>query len=191
MSTMSRLPVKPPTTGGEALETIVLGGGCFWCVEGALKGLRGVSEVIPGYSGGHVENPTYEQVCAKRTGHAEVVRVSFDIDIISAATLLEVFFTCHDPTQLNRQGNDIGPQYRSAAVYSHDNQKSYIEDAIAKASNLYDAPIVTEVSPLVTFFVAEDYHHDYFANNPGNPYCRMVVAPKIAKTRAKHASLYE
>jgi len=191
MSTMSRLPVKPPTTGGEALETIVLGGGCFWCVEGALKGLRGVSEVIPGYSGGHVENPTYEQVCAKRTGHAEVVRVSFDIDIISAATLLEVFFTCHDPTQLNRQGNDIGPQYRSAAFYSNDNQKSYIEDAIAKASNLYDAPIVTEVSPLVNFFVAEDYHHDYFANNPGNPYCRMVVAPKIAKTRAKHASLYE
>ena len=188
---MSRLPVKPPTTGGEALETIVLGGGCFWCVEGALKGLRGVSEVIPGYSGGHVENPTYEQVCAKRTGHAEVVRVSFDIDIISAATLLEVFFTCHDPTQLNRQGNDIGPQYRSAAFYSNDNQKSYIEDAIAKASNLYDAPIVTEVSPLVNFFVAEDYHHDYFANNPGNPYCRMVVAPKIAKTRAKHASLYE
>lgn len=191
MSTMSRLPVKPPTTGGEALENIVLGGGCFWCVEGALKGLRGVSEVIPGYSGGHVENPTYEQVCAKRTGHAEVVRVSFDIDIISTATLLEVFFTCHDPTQLNRQGNDIGPQYRSAAFYSDDDQKSYIEDAIAKASNLYDAPIVTEVSPLVNFFVAEDYHHDYFANNPGNPYCRMVVAPKIAKTRAKHASLYE
>ena len=191
MSTMSRLPVKPPTTGGEALETIVLGGGCFWCGEGALKGLRGVSEVIPGYSGGHVENPTYEQVCAKRTGHAEVVRVSFDIDIISAATLLEVFFTCHDPTQLNRQGNDIGPQYRSAAFYSDDDQKSYIEDASADASYLYDAPIVTEVSPLVNFFVAEDYHHDYFANNPGNPYCRMVVAPKIAKTRAKHASLYD
>ena len=191
MSTMLRLPVKPPTTGGEALENIVLGGGCFWCVEGALKGLRGVSEVIPGYSGGHVENPTYEQVCAKRTGHAEVVRVSFDTDIISTATLLDVFFTCHDPTQLNRQGNDIGPQYRSAAFYSDDDQKSYIEDAIADASNLYDAPIVTEVSPLVNFFVAEDYHHDYFANNPGNPYCRMVVAPKIAKTRAKHASLYE
>ena len=191
MSTMSRLPVKPPTTGGEALENIVLGGGCFWCVEGALKGLRGVSEVIPGYSGGHVENPTYEQVCAKRTGHAEVVRVSFDTDIISTATLLDVFFTCHDPTQLNRQGNDIGPQYRSATFHSNNNQKSCIEDAIAKASNLYDAPIVTEVSPLVNFFVAEDYHHDYFANNPGNPYCRMVVAPKIAKTRAKHASLYE
>ena len=188
---MSRLPVKPPTTGGEALENIVLGGGCFWCVEGALKGLRGVSEVIPGYSGGHVENPTYEQVCAKRTGHAEVVRVSFDTDIISTATLLDVFFTCHDPTQLNRQGNDIGPQYRSATFYSNNNQKSHIEDSIAKASNLYDAPIVTEVSPLVNFFVAEDYHHDYFANNPGNPYCRMVVAPKIAKTRAKHASLYE
>ena len=131
------------------MHSIVLGGGCFWCVEGALKGLRGVSEVIPGYSGGHVENPTYEQVCAKRTGHAEVVRVSFDADIISTATLLEVFFTCHDPTQLNRQGNDIGPQYRSSTFYSNDDQKSYIEDAIAKASNLYDAPIVTEVLSLI------------------------------------------
>ena len=188
---MSRLPVKPRTTEGEDLENIVLGGGCFWCVEGALKGLRGVSEVIPGYSGGHVENPTYEQVCSKSTGHAEVVRATFDSEKISTPTLLEVFFTCHDPTQLNRQGNDIGPQYRSAAFYSDDDQKSYIEDAIADASNLYDAPIVTEVSPLVNFFVAEDYHHDYFANNPGNPYCRMVVAPKIAKTRAKHASLYD
>ena len=191
MSTMSRLPVKLRTTEGEDLENIVLGGGCFWCVEGALKGLRGVSEVIPGYSGGHVENPTYEQVCSKSTGHAEVVRATFDSEKISTATLLEVFFTCHDPTQLNRQGNDIGPQYRSAAFYSDDDQKSYIEDAIADASNLYDAPIVTEVSPLVNFFVAEDYHHDYFANNPGNPYCRVVVAPKIAKTRAKHASLYD
>ena len=173
------------------MQSIVLGGGCFWCVEGALKGLRGVSELIPGYSGGHVDNPTYEQVCGKRTGHAEVVRVTFDAEVIDAATLLEVFFTCHDPTQLNRQGNDIGPQYRSAAFYSDDEQKSHIEDAIAKASTLYVTPIVTEVSPLVNFFLAEDYHHNYFANNPGNPYCRMVVAPKIAKTRAKHARLYD
>ena len=130
------------------MHSIVLGGGCFWCVEGALKGLRGVSEVIPGYSGGDVENPTYEQVCGKRTGHAEVVRVTFDSQVIDTPTLLEVFFTCHDPTQLNRQGNDIGPQYRSVTFYSDDEQKSQIEDAIAKVSSLYNAPIVTEVSPL-------------------------------------------
>ena len=173
------------------MHSIVLGGGGFGCVEGALKGLRGVSEVIPGYSGGHVENPTYAQVCGKRTGHAEVVRVNFDAAVIDMPTVLEVFFTCHDPTQLNRQGNDIGPQYRSAAFYSGDEQKSHIEDAIEKASILYDSPIVTEVSPLINFFVAEDYHHDYFTNNPGNPYCRMVVAPKIAKTRAKPAPLYD
>ena len=188
---MLRLLAKRPITEGEAMQSIVLGGGCFWCVEGALKGLRGVSEVIPGYSGGDVENPTYEQVCGKRTGHAEVVRVTFDTDVIDTPTLLEVFFTCHDPTQLNRQGNDIGPQYRSVVFYSDNEQKSIIEDAIGKASSLFDAPIVTEVSPLTNFFVAEDYHHDYFANNPGNPYCRMVVAPKIAKTRAKHAPLYD
>ena len=183
--------MKHPTTEGEIVHSIVLGGGCFWCVEGALKGLRGVSEVIPGYSGGDVENPTYEQVCSKRTGHAEVVRVNFDSQVIDTPTLLEVFFSCHDPTQLNRQGNDIGPQYRSVAFYSDKEQKSQIEDAIAKASSLFNDPIVTEVSPLINFFVAENYHHDYFANNPGNPYCRMVVAPKIAKTRAKHAPLYD
>ena len=173
------------------MQNIVLGGGCFWCVEGALIGLRGVSEVVPGYSGGDVENPTYEQVCGKRTGHAEVVRVTFDAEVIDTTTLLDVFFTCHDPTQLNRQGNDIGPQYRSVVFYSDDVQKAVIEDSITKASSLYDTPIVTEISPLINFFVAEDYHHDYFANNPGNPYCRMVVAPKIAKTRAKHAPLYD
>ena len=173
------------------MEGIVLGGGCFWCVEGALKGLRGVSEVIPGYSGGHVDNPTYEQVCGKRTGHAEVVRVTFDPGIIGRTTLLEVFFTCHDPTQLDRQGNDIGPQYRSSVFYADEGQKNDTESVIESLSEHFPRPIVTEVSPLSNFFVAEDYHHDYFANNPGNPYCRVVVAPKIAKTRAKHASLYE
>ena len=156
------------------MEGIVLGGGCFWCVEGALKGLRGVSEVIPGYSGGHVDNPTYEQVCGKRTGHAEVVRVTFDPEIIGRTTLLEVFFTCHDPT-------------RKESSAASDVYKRQIENL----SEYFPSPIVTEVSPLSNFFVAEDYHHDYFANNPGNPYCRVVVAPKIAKTRAKHASLYE
>ena len=173
------------------MERLVLGGGCFWCVEGALKGLRGVSEVIPGYSGGHVDDPTYEQVCGKRTGHAEVVRVSFDSEIIGRTTLLEVFFTCHDPTQLNRQGNDIGPQYRSAVFYADEGQKQDTESVIESLTEHFPSPIVTDVSPLTNFFVAEDYHHDYFTNNPTNPYCRVVAAPKIAKTRAKHALLYE
>ena len=173
------------------METIVLGGGCFWCVEGAIKGLRGVSEVIPGYSGGHLENPTYEQVCAKNTGHAEVVKVTFDPSIISTATLLEVFFTCHDPTQLNRQGNDIGPHYRSAIFYTSEGQREDSESVIEKMEDLYENEIVTEVTAFKNFYVAENYHHDYFKNNPSNPYCRVIVAPKIAKTRAKHGDLYD
>ena len=173
------------------MEGIVLGGGCFWCVEGALKGLRGVSEVMSGYSGGHVDNPTYEQVCGKRTGHAEVVRVRFDPETIERRTLLEVFFTCHDPTQLNRQGNDIGPQYRSAVFYADEGQRADTQAVIDSLADSFRDPIVTEVTPLGEFWLAEDYHHDYFANNPGNPYCRIVAAPKIAKTRGEHASLYE
>ena len=172
------------------MESIVLGGGCFWCVEGALKGLLGVSEIVSGYSGGHIDNPTYEQVCGKRTGHAEVVRVTFNPEIIGRTTLLEVFFTCHDPTQLNGQGNDVGPQYRSVVFYTDEGQKEETEAVIESMADHFSSPIVTEVKLLMNFFVAEDYHHDYFANNPGNPYCRVVVAPKIAKTRAKHASLY-
>ncbi|MDP7645079.1 MAG: peptide-methionine (S)-S-oxide reductase MsrA [Anaerolineales bacterium] len=173
------------------MEQIVLGGGCFWCVEGALLGLRGVTEVTPGYSGGHVEDPTYEQVCGKRTGHAEVVRVTFDSEQIARRTLLEVFFTCHDPTQLNRQGNDIGPQYRSVVLYADHGQREEAMDVIESLSEYFDDPIITEVEPLGDFWVAEAYHHDYFANNPQNPYCSAVVGPKIAKTRTKHASLYE
>ena len=173
------------------MESIVLAGGCFWCVEGALKGLRGVSEVMSGYSGGHVDNPTYEQVCGKRTGHAEVVRVRFDPETIERRTLLEVFFTCHDPTQLNRQGNDIGPQYRSAVFYADEGQRADTQAVIDSLADSFRDPIVTEVTPLGEFWLAEDYHHDYFANNPGNPYCRIVAAPKIAKTRDEHASLYE
>ena len=172
------------------MESIVLGGGCFWCVEGALKGLLGVTEIVSGYSGGHIDNPTYEQVCGKRTGHAEVVRVTFNPEIIGRTTLLEVFFTCHDPTQLNGQGNDVGPQYRSVVFYTDGGQKEETEAVIESMADHFSSPIVTEVKLLTNFFVAEDYHHDYFANNPGNPYCRVVVAPKIAKTRAKHASLY-
>jgi len=173
------------------LESIVLGGGCFWCVEGAIKGLRGVTDAIPGYSGGHVENPTYEQVCGKRTGHAEVVKVTFDPSSIDRIAILEVFFTCHDPTQLNRQGNDIGPQYRSAVFYSNEGQREDTIQVIETLADAFDEDIVTEVSPLENFYNAESYHHDYFENNPSNPYCMMVVAPKIAKARAKHAHLYE
>ena len=173
------------------MESIVLGGGCFWCVEGAIKGLRGVTDAIPGYSGGHVENPTYEQVCGKRTGHAEVVKVTFDPSSIDRIAILEVFFTCHDPTQLNRQGNDIGPQYRSAVFYSNEGQREDTIQVIETLADAFDEDIVTEVSPLENFYNAESYHHDYFENNPSNPYCMMVVAPKIAKTRAKHAHLYE
>jgi peptide-methionine (S)-S-oxide reductase len=183
--------VRLQITGGDDLESIVLGGGCFWCVEGAIKGLRGVTNVIPGYSGGHVENPTYEQVCGKGTGHAEVVKVTFDPSSIDRIAILEVFFTCHDPTQLNRQGNDIGPQYRSAVFYSNEGQREDTIQVIETLADAFDEDIVTEVSPLENFYNAESYHHDYFENNPSNPYCMMVVAPKIAKTRAKHAHLYE
>ena len=173
------------------MESIVLGGGCFWCVEGALKGLRGVCVVVPGYSGGDIEDPTYEAVCGKQTGHAEVVRVTFDPTILNQHTLLEVFFTCHDPTQLNRQGNDVGPQYRSVVFYADEKQRADTELVIASLADLFPNPIVTEVSPLINFFQAEDYHHDYFAKNPRNPYCLTVVSAKVTKTRAKHSSLYE
>jgi len=156
-----------------------------------MLGLRGVSEVVPGYSGGHVENPTYEQVCGKRTGHAEVVKVIFDPEIISQRIILEVFFTVHDPTQLNRQGNDIGPQYRSCVFYSDEEQRMDIEQVMEYVQQNYVDDIVTEVSPLGKFWIAENYHHNYFANNPQNPYCQAVVSPKIAKTRSKHAHLYE
>ena len=137
------------------METIVLGGGCFWCVEEAIKGLRGVSTVVPGYSGGHVEEPTYEQVCGKRTGHAEGVMGTFDPSILDRIALLEVFFTCHDPTQLNRQGNDIGPHYRSAVFYSDDRQRDDVQSVIDGLKDAFDDDIVTEVSPLENFYEAE------------------------------------
>ncbi len=174
------------------METIHLGGGCFWCIEGGLLGLRGVHEVVPGYSGGHLENPTYEQVCGKRTGHAEVVRVTFDPKVIPRPVLLRVFHTLFDPTQLNRQGNDIGPQYRSIVLFSDEEQKEDALRAIEEVSGYYEDPVVTEVVPFDVFWEAEDYHHDYFARSGStNPYCQAVVAPKIAKARSLHADLYE
>ena len=172
------------------VEEIVLGGGCFWCVEGAILGLRGVSEVIPGYSGGHVENPTYEQVCGKRTGHAEVVKVTFDPEVIPRRILLEVFFTVHDPTQLNRQGNDIGTQYRSCIMPVSKGQRAVAEAMLTSMQEYYDDPIVTTIEEPLNFLIAEKEHHDYYARNPYQGYCAAVVGPKIAKVRAKHAHLY-
>jgi len=170
------------------LQQATLGGGCFWCLEAVYHEMRGVTEVISGYAGGHVPNPSYEQVCSKTTGHAEVVQITYDADEISFADLLDVFFTIHDPTQLNRQGNDVGTQYRSA-IFTHDEeQKRIAEEKIAEleAEGLYDRPFVTEITPLDTFYPAEDYHQEYFKKNPYQGYCVAIVAPKVAKFRKKH-----
>ena len=169
----------------------VVGGGCFWCVEGAYKEMKGIESALPAYAGGHDPNPNYNSVCSGVTGHAEVVEIIFDESIISYETILEVFFTVHDPTQLNRQGNDIGPHYRSVIFYNSESQRRDSYSVIDEMGDVYSSEIVTEVSPLKNFYVAEKYHHDYFKNNPSNPYCMVIVAPKIAKTRAKHAHLYE
>lgn len=172
------------------IETATLAAGCFWCVEAVFDSLKGVLDVLSGYSGGHTENPTYQQVCSEITGHAEVVQVTFDSETISFADLLRIYFTVHDPTTLNRQGNDIGTSYRSAIFYHSDEQRRVAEDVIAEitAAELYDAPIVTELSPFDKFWPAEDYHQEYFANNPNQPYCAAVVAPKVAKFRQKFYS---
>lgn len=168
---------------GQDLEKATLGGGCFWCTEAVYLGLKGVTDVKPGYSGGHVKNPSYREVCTGRTGHAEVVQVTFDPNIVSFKEILEVFFMTHDPTTLNRQGNDVGTQYRSAIFYHNDKQKQTAEKIIElfEKEKVYDDPIVTEVTPFDTFYVAEDYHINYFAKNKDQPYCQFVVAPKVEK----------
>ena len=168
-------------------EVATLAGGCFWCLEAVYKELRGVESVVSGYAGGHVPRPTYRQVCEGTTGHAEVVQVTFDPREVTFRELLEVFFTIHDPTTPNRQGADVGTQYRSAIFYHTPEQRETAEQVIAEltAAGVWDAPIVTEVAPLTNFYPAEDYHQDYFENNPAQPYCRAVVAPKVAKFR-KH-----
>jgi len=168
----------------------VVGGGCFWCVEGAFKHMRGIESALPGYAGGHVDNPTYNAVCNGVTGHAEVVEVIYDESIISYETILEVFFTVHDPTQMNRQGNDIGTQYRSAIYYINDNQKLIASNVISRFQEYFDDEIVTEVTPLSNYYEAEIHHHNYFELNPGNGYCQMVVAPKISKVRQNMAHLF-
>ena len=168
----------------------VLGGGCFWCVEGAYKDMKGILSALPGYAGGHDLNPNYNSVCNGTTGHAEVVEIIFDEDVISYETILEVFFTVHDPTQLNRQGNDIGTQYRSAIFYIDDEQKIIADKVKEKFQEYFDRDIVTEITELSNYHEAEEYHHNYFKLNPGNGYCQMVVAPKLTKVRRKMAHLY-
>ena len=171
-------------------QAATLGGGCFWCLEAVYDDLIGVESVVSGYAGGHVPNPSYEQVCAKTTGHAEVVQITFDPTVITFREILNIFFTIHDPTTPNRQGNDVGPQYRSAIFYHDASQKEGAEAVIAEfnAAQIWSAPIVTEVAPLDIFYVAEDYHQNYYENNANQPYCQIIVAPKVAKFRKQFSN---
>ena len=169
-------------------EIATLGGGCFWCLEAVYQELRGVEKVESGYSGGDVPNPTYRAVCSGTTGHAEVVQVTFDPEMISYKDILEVYFTIHDPTTLNRQGADVGTQYRSVIYYHDDEQRRVAEEVISdlEAEGIWKDPIVTEVTPIDEFYIAEDYHQDYFLNNGYQPYCQVIIAPKVAKFRKQH-----
>ncbi|MEX2162132.1 MAG: peptide-methionine (S)-S-oxide reductase MsrA [Anaerolineales bacterium] len=170
-------------------KTAVFGGGCFWCTEAAFQDLKGVSRVVPGYAGGQLAEPTYEQVCSGRTGHAEVVRVEFDPAVIAYNDLLKVFFTVHDPTTRDRQGNDIGSQYRSIILYTDEQQKREAEKFIAEINPEFDNRIVTTVEPLTDLYEAEEYHHNYFKTNPHAGYCQMIISPKVAKLRKEFAGL--
>ncbi len=168
----------------DAIKTATLGTGCFWCTEAIFEKLKGVQKVVSGYSGGHIENPTYEQICSKTSGHAEVVQITFDADVISFAELLEVFWRTHDPTTLNRQGNDVGPQYRSVIFYHDDEQKRIAEQSFSKtdASGLWPDPIVTEISPHNNFYPAEEPHQEYYQRvGERNPYCTYIIKPKVEK----------
>ncbi len=175
----------------ESREVVTLGGGCFWCTEAVFEELKGVVGVTSGYSGGTVPNPTYERVCTGKTGHAEVVQITFDPRIVSLKQLLEIFFAIHDPTTLNRQGADVGTQYRSVIFYRDEKQKEVAQETIreVQSSGIWSAPIVTEVAPFKAFYEAEKYHQRYFDLNGEQPYCRMVIAPKVAKFRQHYLSL--
>ena len=166
-------------------EVATLAGGCFWCLEAVYNDLSGVESVVSGYAGGEVVNPTYEQVCRGNTGHAEVVQITFDPAIVSFRELLEVFFTIHDPTTLNRQGNDIGTQYRSAIFHHSDDQKKVAEEVIGElaAKGLWASPVVTQLVPLSVFYPAEEYHQRYFERNPNQGYCQVIISPKVSKFR--------
>lgn len=178
-----------PTRQDSPVQIATLGGGCFWCLEAAYELLEGVERVVPGYAGGHMSGPTYEAVCTGTTGHAEVVQVQFDAQVISYAEILEVFFTIHDPTTPDRQGADVGPQYRSAIFYETEADRAVAEETIARlqGDEVFEAPIVTEVTELARFWPAEVYHHQYYRTNPEQPYCQAVVSPKVAKIRQKYA----
>jgi peptide-methionine (S)-S-oxide reductase len=171
-------------------EITTLGGGCFWCLEPIFDDLVGVEEVVSGYSGGSITNPSYQLVCTGTTGHAEVVQITFDPQIISFKEILQVFFTVHDPTTSNRQGGDVGPQYRSAIFYHSESQMETAKSVIQEidAAGIWGASIVTEIAPFHAFYKAEDYHQEYFYNNPQQSYCRAVIAPKVAKFRKQYTS---
>lgn len=173
----------------EILATATLGGGCFWCVEAVYKEVQGVESVKSGYAGGTAETANYKAVCSKMTGHAEVVQIQFDTEVINFEEIIEMFWTAHDPTTLNRQGNDVGPQYRSVVFYHDETQKAIVEKSIREvASTLYDDPIVTEIAPLEAFYEAEAYHQDYYAKTGHrNPYCTIVITPKVTKFKKKFA----
>ncbi len=169
-------------------QIATLGGGCFWCTEAVFQQIRGIAQVESGYSGGQGHQPTYEQICTGKTGHAEVVRLAFDPAVISFAEILEIFFTIHDPTTLNRQGADSGTQYRSVIFYHDESQRVVAQEVIAKMAAIWDDPIVTELSSAPQFYRAEDYHQNYFRQHPQQGYCSFVVAPKVAKARQVFAS---
>lgn len=172
------------------MTTYVLGGGCFWCLDAVYRRIRGVTEVVSGYAGGTTENPDYYQVGSGKTGHAEVIQITFDEAVIPAETILDIFFTLHDPTTLNRQGADHGTQYRSVMLYADNDQKAEFEASMERAGKIWDDPVVTEVAPLERFYAAEPEHQDYFANNPGNGYCSVVIAPKIVKVRSRFSDYF-
>lgn len=174
----------------DSLETAILGGGCFWCVEAIMTQIKGVHKVVPGYAGGSLSNPTYKEVCSGKTGHAEVVKVVFDPNQICYKDLLEIFMTTHDPTTLNRQGADVGTQYRSVIFFLNPTQEKQAKEVVQSLTNqsVFENPIVTELSPYDVFYEAEPYHHDYYNQNPEQGYCAAVISPKLQKLRAKHAS---
>lgn len=184
------IPMPNSPAPSTSLEIATLAGGCFWCLEAVYTQLKGVVKSISGYSGGSIPDPSYRLVCSGTTGHAEVVQVTFDPQQISYKELLEIFFTIHDPTTLNRQGNDVGTQYRSAIFYHNPQQKAIADQVIQEfeAARIWDNPIVTQVAPLNAFYPAEEYHQDYFKRNPTQPYCQVIIAPKVAKFRQKFAS---
>lgn len=178
---------QPPFAAPKQTQFLTLGGGCFWCVEAVFEMVDGVKSVVSGYAGGLTGNPTYKQICTGNTGHAEVVRIEFDASKVSVERLLEVFWDSHDPTSLNRQGADIGTQYRSVIFYTDEAQRAAAVKSKAVAQNLFTRPIVTEIAPLKKFYEAELYHQDYFRNNPNQGYCSLVIAPKVEKMKQKLA----